>query len=450
MASRLLQIPERFSPTQLADHVEFALHEATRLGATAAEASLSLGQGLGITVRKGEIETLEHHRDRGLSITVYQGQRKGSASTSELTPAGLRATVNAALGIARYTAEDPYAGLAPAELLANSILDLQLDHPWDLSTAAAIQLAKECEAAALRDPLITNSEGASVSIGEALSLYGNTHGFLGGYAGTRHSISCSVIASDAQGLMERDYWFSTARYPAALETAEAIGLQAAARAKARLGGQRIPTGQVPVLFAPEAARSLIGNFLGAIRGSALYRQSSFLVDSLGKNIFPTFVKIHEQPHLLKALGSAPFDSEGVATQARTFVEQGILQSYVLNSYSARRLGLITTANAGGVRNLQVESTGHSFTDLLRVMNTGLLVTELMGQGVNLVTGDYSRGAAGFWIENGEIAYPVQEITIAGQLPLMFQNIEAIGNDIDRRSNVCTGSILLKSMMIAGE
>lgn len=430
--------------------VTAALQEAKHLGASQAEAAVSADAGLSLTVRMGEVETLEYQRDRGLGVTVYFGKCKGSASTGDFSPEAIRDTVEAACNIARYTSEDPAAGLADAKLMATEIPDLDLLHPWNLPPEAAIDLALACESAAREfDPRIHNSEGASVNTHRGLRVYGNSHGFLGGYGGTGHNISCAVLARDDNG-MQRDFWYTAARNPDNLESPEAVGRKAAERTVARLGSRRLGTRKVPVLYRPEVARGLIGHFLGAIRGTAQYRKASFLLDAEGRQIFPEFLQLVEQPRLPGALGSAPFDEEGVATAERAWIEDGRLTGYILDSYSARRLGRQTTGNAGGVRNLTVGGSARPFADLLAEMGTGLVVTELMGQGVNGVTGDYSRGAAGFWVENGEIAYPVEEITVAGNLKDMYRGILALGDDIDRRGNVRTGSILIEQMTVAGE
>lgn len=437
-------------PAELEALVRIVLDEAKACGASAAEAGVSLEAGLSVTVRLGEVETLEYHRDRGAGVTVYFGQRKGSASTSDFAPQALRESVRAACDIARYTSEDDCAGLADAALMAQDIPDLDLCHPWAIDAAGGIEIAQRCEAAAREaDARISNSEGATLSSHQGLRVYGNSHGFVAGYPSTRHSLSCSVIAGrDDQ--MQRDYWYSVARRHEDLESAEHIGRMAAERTLRRLDGRKLGTRQVPVIFAAEIATGLFRSFVSAVRGSSLYRKSSFLLDHLGKPVFPEFVHIHEQPHLRGALGSAPFDSEGVATSARDLITDGVLQGYVLDSYSARKLGMQTTGNAGGVHNLTIDSGALDADGLLREMGTGLLVTELMGQGVNLVTGDYSRGAAGFWVENGVIQYPVEEITIAGNLKDMFRNIVAIGTDVERRGNYRTGSVLVERMTVAGE
>ena len=434
----------------LAELVGQILDEARGQGASAAEAGVSMEAGLSATVRLGEVETLEYHRDRGLGVTVYFGQRKGSASTSDLDPKAVRETVRAACDIARYTSEDSCSGLADAALLATDIPDLDLYHPWSLDAERAIELARECEDTARSfDSRIDNSEGASVSSHQGLRMYGNSLGFVGGYPSTRHSLSCAVLGR-LEDQMQRDYWYTVSRVPDDLEPAAEVGRKAAERTVRRLGGRRLSTRQVPVVFAAELASSLFGHLVGAVRGASLYRRSSFLLDHLGKPVFRPFVRVDEQPHRKRALGSAPFDNEGVATRDRDLIRDGVLQGYVLDSYSARKLGMQTTGNAGGVHNLTVEPGSHDLAGLLRQMDTGLLVTELMGQGINMVTGDYSRGAAGFWVEGGEIQYPVEEITVAGNLKDMFQQLAEVGNDVDRRGNIHTGSVLIESMTVAGE
>ncbi len=440
-------LPEREHLETLVGEI---LAEARARGATAAEAAVSFNSALSVTVRLGDVETLEHHRQRGLGVTVYFGRSRGSASTADWRPEAIRDTVQSACAIARHTAADPYSGLADPERLARVIPDLDLYHPWALAAEEAIELARACEAAALAlDPRIRNSEGASLTTQTSLVMYGNSHGFCGGYPTSRHSLSCSVIAQDESG-MQRNHWHTAARAREALETPLAVGQQAARRALRRLGSRRLSTRQVPVLFAPELARGLIGHFVGAIRGGALYRKASFLLDRLGTSVFPTFVTIRERPHLPRALASAPFDSEGVATQDREVIRDGVLQGYVLDSYSARRLGMETTGNAGGTHNLIVEPGSCGPEELLEQLGTGLWVTGLLGHGVNLVTGDYSRGASGFWVENGAVQYPVQEITIAGNLSEMLQHIVAVGKDVDARGGIHCGSLLLERMTVAGE
>lgn len=425
------------------------LDEARRQGATAAEAGASIEQGLSVTSRLGEVETIEHHRSRGLGITVYIGQRKGAASTSDISRTAMRETVQAACRIARYAAEDPYAGLPDGHRLATSFPELDLYHPWALDAQEAIAMTVACENAALGyHPDIGNSEGASLNTFEGIRMLGNSLGFLHGYASSRHSLSCSVIGM-RDDEMQRDDWWSVAREAKALDAPEAVGRIAAERTIKRLGARSLSSRQCPVIFAADVAGGLIGHFLGAIRGGNLYRKSSFLLDQLGQRIFPEFVHIHESPHIPRALGSAPYDSEGVATHAHAIVRDGMLESYLLSTYSARKLGMETTGNAGGVHNLIVETGEHDLAALLRQMDTGLLVTELMGQGVNGVTGDYSRGAAGFWVEKGEISHPVEEFTIAGNLKEMYGNLVAIGRDVDVRGNIRTGSILLDRITVAG-
>ncbi|WP_020159148.1 metalloprotease PmbA [Methylobacter marinus] len=444
----MLQTQEEIS--RLKTIVQSILDEAKNQGASAADAGLSQESGLSVTARLGDVETIEHHRDQGLGVTVYFGQRKGSASSTDLSPESIRETVSAACSIARYTSEDEYAGLPEKELLATEFPDLDLNHPWDLRADEAIALAIECENAARGyHAEISNSEGASVNTHQGLRVMGNTLGFLQGYASTRHSLSCSVLAQRGDS-MQRDYWYTVARDANNLESAADVGRKAAERTLRRLQARSLSTRQCPVMYAAEVASGLLGSFIAAISGGNLYRKSSFLLDALDKQVFPEFVRIHEQPYLKGALGSANYDGEGVATQTRDIVSGGILRGYVLSSYSARKLGMPSTGNAGGVHNLTIDPGAYDYQGMLRQLHTGLLVTELMGQGVNMVTGDYSRGAAGFWVENGEIQYPVEEITIAGNLKDMFRNIVAVGNDVDYRGNIRTGSILVERLSIAGE
>ena len=443
--------PLRLAPEDLESIIERALEEARTRGASQAEAAVSQDTGLSVGVRLGEVETLEHQRDRSMGITVYFGTRKGSASTADFSPEAVRATVAKACSIARFTAEDACAGLADAGLMAKSPPNLDLAHPWTVTADRAIEIAKACEAAALAfDTRINNSEGASVGTHQGLHVYGNTHGFVGGYPTTSHTVSCVVLAGKGED-MQRDYWYSSSRDWRELDDPESIGREAARRTIARLEPRKLSTRRAPALFVPEIARGFMGHFTGAIRGSSQYRQSSFLLNSVGQRVFPAGFSVAERPHILKAMGSAPFDDEGVATKDRELVADGVLTGYILSSYSARKLGLQTTGNAGGAHNLMVAAnvTG-GLPAMLKRLGSGLLVTELMGQGVNMVTGDYSRGAAGFWVENGAIQYPVAEITIAGNLRQMFEEIVAVGDDVDTRGGIRVGSILLGEMTIAGE
>ena len=434
---------------RLQQTIEDLLKEAKRCGASAAEASVGASAGLEVAVRLGEVETVEHTRDNGLGVTVYFGHRKGSASTTDLSAGSLRDTVQAACAIARHTQEDRCAHLADADLMARETLDLDLYHPWDLGVDEAIALATTCEDAARGlDPRIVNSEGASISTHTGLSVYGNSHGFVGGYPSTRHGLSCAVVGED-EGGMQRDYWWTSARAAADLEAAAGVGERAAERTLARLGARQIGTRQAPVLFRAEVAAGLMRSLVSAISGGSLYRRSSFLLDHLGKTIFPDFVRIFEEPHLLRGLASAPFDGDGVATRAKDLVSEGVLRTYLLDAYSGCRLGMPTTGNSGGVRNLSVAMGELDRAGMIAALDTGLFVTELMGHGVNAVTGDYSRGASGFWVERGEIQFPVEEITIAGNLKEMFAGLRAVGNDCDFPGSTRTGSWLIDEMTIAG-
>lgn len=430
--------------------VRFALDETKRLGASEAEVGISIDTGLSVTARLGDVETLEYQRDRGMGVTVYRGKRKGSASTGDLSRQAISDTVAKAVSIAGFTAEDPCAGLPDPDMIARDIPDLDLCHPWDIEPEAARDMAIACEAAALQvDPRISNSDGASLSTHQGLRVFGNTLGFLGGYASTVHSLSCVVIAGKGDE-MQRDYWYSSVRDWRELEDGIAIGQHAARRALDRLGAARMATCTAPVLFVPELARGLIGHFLGAIRGGSQYRRSSFLLDAAGQQVFPDWFSLSERPHIPKALASAPFDAEGVVTRNRELVSAGVLEGYLLSTYSARKLGLKTTGNAGGVHNLIAPTGARDFEGMLKLMGRGLVVTELMGHGINGVTGDYSRGAAGYWVENGALSHPVHEITIAGNLKDMYRHIVAVGSDVDARGGVRTGSILVEEMTIAGE
>jgi PmbA protein len=422
---------------------------AKQAGASSAETEVSFGTGQNISVRMGEAENIEYNRDKGISVTVYFGQQKGHASSSDLSAQALKDTVEAACNIAKYTAKDAFCGLADANLMAKETPDLDLYHPWNISVEDAIEIAKQCEAAAMQidKKRITNSEGAGVSNSESVFAYANSHGFVGGYPSSRHSISCSVIAEENDN-MQRDYWYTNARDMRDMESAEYVGKLAGERTIRRIGAKPIKTGNYPVLFEAPLASGLVSSLVGAISGGSLYRKSSFLLDSLGKQIAAPLLNIEELPHIKKGIASSSFDSEGVATKSRKLLENGVLQGYVLGSYSARKLGLQTTGNAGGSYNLIVQSTGESFAELIKKMGTGLLVTEVLGQGLNMVTGDYSRGAAGFWVENGVIAYPVEEITIAGNMAEMLKQIAAVGNDVIPQSSKQTGSILIEKMTVA--
>lgn len=433
----------------LESHVHQALLRARKAGATDAAVSAHTSQGLSVSVRLGEVETLEHMQDRGIDVTVFIGQRKGHASSADLRKQSIDASVDSAMEIARYTQEDSCNGLADPSMLATEFPDLDLWHPSKLDAEAAIERALACESAGLADSRITNSEGASFDAGLGLSVYGNSDDFLGRSAGTRFGQTCILLAGKGDG-MQRDYSYDSRRKLEDLESPEKTGAEAARRTIRRLNARQLPTGDMPVLFSPEVAKGLAGHLAGAISGTALYRNASFLKDKAGEQLFPGWLNICERPHLLRGAGSASFDGEGVATKERKIIDSGILQGYFLSSYSARRLGLQSTGNAGGVRNLLLQPGGEGCDDLLRQMQDGFYVTEVMGQGVSLVTGDYSRGATGFRVENGELAHAVEEVTIAGNLRDIFRNIVALGSDIDSRGNIHSGEVLISSMTVAGE
>ena len=438
------------TPDTLKQVTEDALARARDGGASEAEAEVSESFGQSVTVRRNEVETIEYNRDKGLGVTVYIGKQRGHANTSDLSPQAVRATVDAALSIARLTASDEYAGLAEPEMLATEFPDLDLYHPWHLPVDEAIAMARQCEQAAFdADSRILNSEGATTSVQQAQFIYGNSNGFLAGFPSSRHAVSCAVIAGKDDN-MQRDDWWTVARAPSDLEPVLQVGAKAGRRAARRLNSRKIATTRVPVLFESPVAAGVIGHLVAALSGGSLYRRQSFLLDSLGRQVFPRFVQVHDLPDEMRGLGSSAFDDEGVATRPRDVVKDGVIHGYFLSTYSARKLGMKSTGNAGGNHNLILDSTGESFEALLRKMGRGLMVTELLGQGVNLVTGDYSRGAAGFWIENGEIAHPVQEVTVAGNLNDMFSSIVAVGNDVVVRSSRRCGSILIESMTVAGE
>lgn len=433
----------------LEELIQLVLDEAMKQGADQAEVAASHDYGLGATARLGDVENLEYTNDRGMGVTVYHGSKKGSASTSDFSIGALREAVTKASTFARYTAVDKCAGLADAELMASVIPDLELAHEWQVDANAAIKIAIACEDAARNyDTRISNSEGATVASSSGVRAYGNSHGFIGCFPRTSHSISCSVIG-ESDGEMQRDYYYSNARDASELDAPEQIGETAAKRTVGRLGSRKIKTAKAPVLFAPEIARGFIGHAIGAIAGVAQYRRASFLLGAAGDKIFPGFLQLQERPHIPKAMASVPFDAEGVATSDRDIVIDGVLQGYVLGSYSARRLGLKTTGNAGGAHNVIVPGNADDMESMMKSMKSGLLVQELIGQGVNAVTGDYSRGAVGYWIENGEVAYPVHEVTIAGNLRQLYPKIVAIGNDQDVRGAIRCGSLLVDEMMIAG-
>lgn len=441
--------PVNLEAARLQQLAEDVLRRARVAGASQAEVSASIDSGLSVNVRLGEVETVEHNRDRGFGLTVYFGQRKGSASTADLKPESIATTLEQACAIARYTEPDPAAGLADASRMATDFPDLDLWHPWDIDVPQAIELGRRIEDAGRAVAGIDNSDGASVQTGQGVSVYANSHGFVGVSRGTRHSLSAALIASDAHG-MQRDYWYDSVRDASGFMDAAELGRIAGERTVARLGARSLSTRQCPVLFSPEVARGLIGHLLSAASGGALYRNASFLIGKRGEKLLPEWFDIIERPRLPRGLGSAAFDAEGVATADSPLIEGGVLSRYILGSYSARKLGLETTANAGGVHNLVVGHGDDDFDAMLKKLGTGLLVTDVMGQGVNIVTGDYSRGASGFWVENGAIAFPVEEITIAGNLRDIYAGIVAVGADVDHRSHVLVGSILVERMTIAGE
>jgi len=439
-----------FSADQLRQIATDVLDYARSRGASSAETEVSEGAGQTVTARQGEVETIEYNRDKGIGVTTYVGKKRGHASSSDFTPQAIRDTVDAALSIARFTAVDDCAGLADADTLARDIPGLDLWHPWDMPVERAIELAQSCEAAGYAcDPRLTNSEGATISTQGAHFIYANSLGFMAGFPSSRHGVWCSLVAGKNDD-MHREDWYETSRDAAELPDVVSVGRRAGERAVKRLGARKIATTQAPVLFEAPIAAGLLGHFVSAVSGGNLYRKTSYLTDSMGKEIFSRLVNVRERPHLVKGLASTPFDDEGVATRAREVVKDGVVQGYFLGTYSARKLGMKSTGNAGGNHNLELGDTGSDFAGMLKALGTGLLVTELMGHGINNVTGDYSRGAAGFWVEKGEIAYPVQEITIAGNLKDMFRGISAVGNDVVRRASRYCGSILIDRMTIAGD
>ncbi|QTR55078.1 metalloprotease PmbA [Thiothrix unzii] len=447
----MIELENRFDvATEFQAMAERVLNAAKAKGATAAELEIDKGTGLSVEVRMGQVDKLQYHRDQGINLTVYFGHRKGFASTADFSPQALEDTLEAACRIARYTSEDDFNGLAEPEQMASAFPKLDLYHPWELDAPLAIETALQAEAVAREhDKRITNSEGAGVDSYAGLSLYANSHHFMGISHATRHSLSCAVVAQDGDS-MQRDYWYSVSRVPGHLESADTVGAEAAQRAVRRLHARSLSTREAPVLFVPQLARGLIGNLAGAISGGSQYRKASFLLDSIGQQVFPDFVQLREDPLIPQALASRSYDAEGVATQQRDIVKDGIIQGYFLGSYSARKLGMTSTGNASGTSNLLLADTGVTFIDLLQQMGTGLMVTELIGSGVNGITGDYSRGAVGYWVENGMIVHPVEEVTIAGNLKDMFKGIVAIGDDVDERGSIRTGSILIDKMTIAGQ
>jgi PmbA protein len=434
----------------LAKAAEFAIDYAKKQGMDQSEVSLHEGTGISVSVRQQELETVEKHKDAQLVISVYKDHKTGAASSADMSEQGIRATVDAAISIAKFTGADEFFGLADADRMATDLRDLDLNHEWSIGVDQMVDIALECENTAVNaSELITNSEGASVNSYSGSAVYANSHGFLSNSTGSQHSVSCSVIGSQDDN-MQRDYWYDSNRNPALLASAGSIGQKAAERTIARLGARQIPSCQATVMYDPQMAKSLIGHLIGAIKGGAIYKKASFMLDKVGEDILPNFMTIAENPHKLGAAGSAMHDGEGVQTpEYRAIVESGRLASYVLGSYTARKLGLQSTANSGGVRNLTVSNTDQSFEELLAQMGTGLLLTELIGSGINMVTGDYSRGAAGYWVEGGELQYPVEEITVAGNLTDMYRNIVGIGNDVDVRGNTECGSIVVENMTIAG-
>lgn len=434
---------------RLAEISRDVIRRCRAAGASEAEVGASIDTGLSVNARMGEVETIEHNRDRSFGITVYFGKRKGSASTADLQPDSISKTIEQACAIARYTEEDPATGLADPALLARDFPDLDLWHPWKIDAQDAIKLGIEMENAGRAIEGISNSEGASVQAGESLSVYATSQDFVGKERSTRHMLSCTLIAEDDNG-MQRDYWYESVRAASDFPSVESIGRKAAERTLARMGAKKIGTRSCPVLFVPEVARGLIGHLVSAVSGGSLYRKASFLLDHAGKRIFPDFVQIAERPRLLRGQGSSVFDAEGVATKDNDLIRDGVLQRYVLGSYSARKLGLQSTGNAGGIHNLVVKTGNEDYAAMLKKLGTGLVVTDVMGQGVSIVTGDYSRGASGFWVENGVIVHPVEEITIAANLRDMFADVVAIGADVDPRSHILTGSILVGQMTVAGE
>lgn len=444
-----MNLRERQDKNKITDILGVILDEAKRQGATAAEANVNGGAGFCVTTRLGDVEKIEHERDQAMAVTVFFGKKKGGASSSDLSPEACKEAVSTACSIAGFTEADEYAGLAPAELMATDTPDLDLYHPWELAPEEAIELAMDCEARAReQDQRITNSDGASVSTYGGSHFYGNSHGFIDGWRWSDHTVDCSVVAETSGG-KQCDGWYSRSCNRERLQSIEEIAKTAADRALQRLDAKKLSTRSCPVIFEAPVASDLFSAFITAISGGSIYRRASFLLDKIGSQVFAEHVRIHERPHLKGALGSAPFDAEGLATRDRDLIVEGVLQGYVLSSYSARKLGMQPTANAGGVHNLTVTPGAHDLAGLLKKMDTGLLITDMIGFGVNQITGDYSRGASGFWVERGELQYPVEEITVAGNLTDMYRQIIEIGNDVDARRNILTGSVLIENMTVAG-
>lgn len=438
------------STERLQAAAQLVLDEAKKCGAEEAEVSIAANKGFEVTVREGDVETVEYNQDKSIEIAVYFGKRSGSASISDLRPEAIRSAVEAACHIAKFTDEDPASGLPDRDELAFEYPKVEQYSPWAITVPEAIEMAIEGERLALaQDKRIMSAEAVSVATMDVITILANSYGFNGIFPYTRHNTSCVLVGKKGDD-MQRDYAYTSASDPTRLESMAHVAAEAVQRTVSRLGARRLPTTKAPVIFAAEEARGLFGHFMGAISGGSIYRKASFLLDHLGKPVFPGFVRLQEQPHLAHALGSAPFDDDGVLTRPNLFVDGGVLQHYALGVYSARKLGLKTTGNAGGAHNLTVSTGDQTLAQLIKTMHKGLLITELMGQGVNMITGDYSRGVGGFWIENGEIQFPVHEITVAGRLQDMYRGIQAIGADIDYRGNIRTGSVLINEMMIAGE
>ncbi|MDA8562137.1 metalloprotease PmbA [Gammaproteobacteria bacterium] len=437
-----------FSTKDLEIMTSEILTEAKKQSATSSEVDISINRGFTVTVRNGDVETVEYHRDKSVSITSYVNNKTGSVSINDIRPEAINSAVKASCNIAKFTDEDICSGIAEKELLAFDYPKPEIFFPWSLTVDDAIEIGKQCEAIAISHSNLLSSEGVSISTSEVLHAYGNSNDFLGVVPLTQHEISCTLLAKK-NNEMQRDFSYTISRDPDMLESIDVIAKQVSSKTLARLGAKQIKTCKSPVIFLAEEAKGLLGHFISAVSGGNLYRKSSFLLDHLGKKVFPSHINIFEKPFLPKALGSFPFDDDGVLARENSFIKDGCLANYILGTYSARKLGLKTTANAGGVHNLFINTGNSNLSALIKIMNKGLLITELMGQGVNMITGDYSRGCSGFWVENGEIQYPVEEITVAGNLIDMYMNLVEVGNDIDNRGSIHTGSVLLDNMTIAG-